>query len=226
MFGIKKRETRNELAKQAGEALAVRIDKAVGLEVLTASQASGTIGGVAVQPDGSEVVDDVIFTGSTAKLRGDALIAAIFDGAAVMEAKDVTGDKVLVVSPANYATLAQSDAVNKDLTSGMNGGIDSGIVLEIAGIKILKSNNIPTASKTATTTGVNVGLTNNRNIQGLLFNADCVGVVKLMDIASEANYRPEQLATLLTSYYSYGMGVLKPGASCVIAGGDSGELAA
>lgn len=212
-------ETRNELAKQAGEALAVRIDKAVGSEILTASQTSGTIGGDAVQADGSEVWNDAIATG-TAKARGDALIESVFTAVAVMEGKDITGEKVLVVAPQTYAYLAQSDAINKDLTSG-NGGLDSGIVMDIAGIKIMKSNYVPTVAVGQTSVGVDVGETNTRTIQGLLFNADCVGVVKLMDIASEANYIPQQLATLLTSYYSYGMGVLKPGASCVIAGGDT-----
>jgi hypothetical protein len=42
-----------------------------------------------------------------------------------------------------------------------------------------------------------------------------------MDVTSEVNYIPEQLATLMTTYYSYGMGVLKPGAACVITGGNA-----
>jgi hypothetical protein len=218
-------ETRNELAKQAGEALAVKIDKAVAQTVLNASQTSGTIGGSAIQADGTEVNNDVISTGSTAKAKGDALIEAVFAGVAAMEAKDISGDKVLVVSPLTYSYLAQSDAINKDVTSGNNGGLDTGKVMEVAGIRIYKSNYIPTTAA-GQTVGVDVGLTNTRTVQGLLFNMDCVGVVKLMDVTSEANYIPEQLATLLTSYYSYGMGVLKPGASLVITGGDTGTAAA
>ena len=75
-------ETRNELAKQSGEALAVKIDKAVGSEVLTASQTSGTIGGDVLQADGGEVNNDVIFTGATSKAKGDALIEAVFTAVA------------------------------------------------------------------------------------------------------------------------------------------------
>lgn len=214
-------ETRNELAKQAGEALAVKIDKAVGSEILTASQTSGTIGGSAIQADGTEIVNDVIATGATPEDKGNALIEAVFSGVATLEGKDVTGEKYLVVSPLTYSYLAQSKAVNHDIIEGSNGGINTGKVMSVAGIKIYKSNYIPTAA-VGQTAGVAVGLTNTRTIQALLFTEECVGVVKLMDVTSEANYIPEQLATLLTSYYSYGMGVLKPGSACVIAGGDTG----
>ena len=83
-------ETRNDLAKQAGEALAVKVDKAVAVSVLDASQTSGTIGGEAVQADGGEVNNDVIYTGATPKLKGDALIESVFAGVASMEGKDIT----------------------------------------------------------------------------------------------------------------------------------------
>jgi len=218
-------ETRGELAKQAGEALAVKIDKAVSNAILTASQTSGTIGGEAVQADGSEVNNDAIASGTTAKEKGDALISAVFEAAAIMEGKDVTGEKYLVVSPLTYSYLAQSDAVNKDITSGDNGGINKGTVMEVAGIRIYKSNFMPTVAAGQTSIGVNVGQTNTRYVQALLFTSEAVAVAKLMDVTSEVNYIPEQLATLMTTYYSYGLGVLKPAASCVITGGDTGVAA-
>lgn len=204
-------ETRGELAKQAGEALAVKIDKAVAAAIVLASQTSGTIGGVAIQADGTEVNNDLIDSAATPKLKGDALIEAVFAAVAAMEEKDVTGDKYLVVSPIIYSYLAQSDGVNKDITSGDNGGINKGTIMEIAGIKIYKSNYIPTAA-------VSVGGVN-KKLKAMIFTSDCVAVAKLMDVTSEVNYIPEQLATLMTTYYSYGMGVLKPGCSCVITGG-------
>ena len=218
-------ETRGELAKQAGEALAVKIDKAVSNAILTASQTSGTIGGEAVQADGSEVNNDAIYSGTTAKEKGDALISAVFEAAAIMEGKDVTGEKYLVVSPLTYSYLAQSDAVNKDITSGDNGGINKGTVMEVAGIRIYKSNFMPTVAAGQTSIGVNVGETNTRYVQALLFTSEAVAVAKLMDVTSEVNYIPEQLATLMTTYYSYGLGVLKPAAACVITGGSTGVAA-
>jgi hypothetical protein len=205
-------ETRGELAKQAGEALAVKIDKAVVGSLVTASQTSGTIGGSAVQADGTEVNNDVIDSGATPAAKGNALIEAVFAAVAAMEEKDVSGEKYLVVSPIIYSYLAQSNGVNKDITSGDNGGINKGTIMEVAGIKIYKSNYIPIDST------IDVGGTN-KKLKALLFTSEAVAVAKLMDVTSEVNYIPEQLATLMTTYYSYGIGVLKPGCSCVITGG-------
>jgi hypothetical protein len=207
-------ETRGELAKQAGEALAVKIDKAVAAMLLTASQTSGTIGGSAVQADGTEVNNDAIDSGSTPKDKGDALIEAVFAAVAAMEEKDVSGEKYLVVSPVVYSYLAQSDAVNKDVTASTNGGLDKGTVMEVAGIRIYKSNYV------GTDTAVDVGGTD-KKLKALIFTSEAVAVAKLMDVTSEVNYIPEQLATLMTTYYSYGMGVLKPAAACVITGGNA-----
>ena len=208
-------ETRGELAKQAGEALAVKVDKAVGVELVVASQTSGTIGTGAVQQDGTEIVNAVITTGTTPEAKGNAIVGAIFQAVAELEAKDVTGEKYFVTSPLNYSYLAQSNAINKDVTSGDNGGLDNGNVMSVAGIKIYKSNYMPTDYViTDATGGAELGAVP----QGMIFTKDAVGVVKLLDITSEANYLPEELATLLTSYYSYGIGVLNPGASCVIVG--------
>lgn len=206
-------ETRGELAKQAGEALSVKIDKKVATTILLASQTSGTIGGEVLQADGGEINNDVIATGTTPKAKGNALIEAVFAGVAMMEEKDVTGEIMLVVSPITYSYLAQSDGVNKEITSGDNGGINKGTIMEVAGIKIHKSNHLPT-------TGVTVGA-ETKKLQGLLFTAECMAVVKMMDLTSETNYLPLQLATLMTTYYSYGMGVLKPACSIAITGGNA-----
>jgi len=199
-------ETRGELAKQAGEALATKIDKAVANALRLAAETSGTIGGAAVQADGTEVNNDAIGAGADAKAKGEAMIEAVFAAVAAMEAKDVSGDKVLVVDPLHYSYLAQSSAVNKDITSGDNGGINKGTVMEVAGIRIYKSNHI----------GTGTAMTSTKLLKGLLFSAEAVAVAKLMDVTSEVNYIPEQLATLMTTYYSYGMGVLKPAGACAI----------
>lgn len=217
-------ETRTELAKQSGEALSNKIDKQIFVTVLLASQTSGTIGGKIMQADGTEVNNDVIDSGATSEAKGDALLEAIYASQAVMDGKDVPGDKVFITTPSNYNFLVQSSkAIHKDYTSG-NGDIAKGTVIEVAGVTIRWSNNLPITNTIAedTTnseeTGVDVGGTD-KKFQGLIYTPACVGVVKLMDITSEQNYLPKELQTLLTSYYSYGMGVLNPGASCVVTGG-------
>ena len=199
-------ETRGELAKQAGEALAVKIDKAVANAIRLAAETSGTIGGATVQADGTEVNNDAIGAAATPALKGEALIEAVFAAVAAMEGKDVSGEKVLVVDPLHYSYLAQSSAVNKDITSGDNGGINKGTVMEVAGIRIYKSNYV----------GTGTAMTSGKLLKALLFTNEAVAVAKLMDVTSEVNYIPEQLATLMTTYYSYGLGVLKPAAACAI----------
>jgi len=201
-------EIRGELSKRAGESLAVKIDKQVFATVVEATKSKG----VAAQPDGSSVNNDKIDTGSTAEEKGDAIIDAIFTAKASLDSNDVTGDLMFVTSPVNYYNLVQSSkAVNRDFnTEGSNGSIAKGTVLEIAGIKVVTSNQFGYGSTYGS-----------KKLQGLMFTSEAAGVVKLLDITSEANYIPQKLGHLMTSSYALGMGVLNPGASVAITGGDA-----
>lgn len=206
-------EVRSKLAKQMGEALATKIDKQVFSEVLIASQTSGTIGGEVMQPDGSEVNNDVIFSGATAEAKGDAIFSAIFEGDTIMDEKDVSGEKVCVLTKANFNHLVQSaKGIHRDYTSG-NGGVDTGTIVQIAGINITWTNHLPTS------TPVDVGGTN-KYLQGLLFTDECVGVVKLMDVMTDIDPIPTKIRQdLIKSFYWLGMGTLKPAAACALTGG-------
>lgn len=210
--------TRAELASQMAEALATKVDKAIFSEILVASQTSGTIDSETMQPDGSEVNNDVIYTGSTAEDKGDAIIASMFEGNTLFKQKDVNGEPVFVTTPANFNYVVQSaKGIHRDYTSG-NGGIDSGTIVEIAGIKIMWSNHLPVATE------VDVGETNYRYLQGLMFTEESIAVVKLMDIMTEVDNLPERIQEdLLKNWYWLGMGVLKPACACAITGGDTGN---
>ena len=207
-------DTRSKLAKQMGEALATKIDKEVFAEILVASQTSGTIGGVAMQPDGSEVNNDAISTGATSEDKGDALFAAIFEANTVFKQKDVPGDPVVVTTPANFNYLVQSGkGVHRDFTSGNNGGVDAGTIVEIAGLKIMWTNHLPVS------TAVSVNAVD-KKLQALAFTEDCIGVVKLMEIMTDIDPLPTKIREdLLKSFYWIGMGVLNPSMACAICGG-------
>ena len=215
-------ETRSELANQMAEALATKIDKDVFSTILVASQTSGTIGGEVMQPDGSEVNNDAIYTGATAEAKGDALFAATFEANTLFKQKDVTGDPVVVTTPANFNNLVQSGkGVHRDFTSGANGGVDTGTIVQIAGIKYMWSNHLPVDTYVTIT-----GETNKRYLQALAFTPECVGVVKLMDIMTEIDSLPTRIQEdLLKTWYWIGMGVLKPACACAITGGDTGVAA-
>ena len=207
-------DTRSKLAKQMGEALATKIDKEVFAEILVASQTSGTIGGSVMQPDGSEVNNDDISLGATSEAKGDALFAAIFEANTVFKQKDVPGDPVVVTTPANFNYLVQSGkGVHRDFTSGNNGGVDAGTIVEIAGLKIMWTNHLPVD------TAVSVGAVN-KKLQALAFTEDCIGVVKLMEIMTDIDPLPTKIREdLLKSFYWIGMGVLNPSMACAITGG-------
>lgn len=206
-------DTRSELAKQMGEALAVTIDKQVFDQVLLASQTSGIIGGSVMQPDGSEVNNDSILSGATPEAKGDALLAAMFEANTLLKQKNVSGDPIFVTTPANYNYLIQGGkGINKFYTDG-NGGLDSGTITELAGIKITWSNNLPVG------TSVDVGGLP-KKLQGLLFSPECVGIVKLMDVTTEIDKLPTRIGEdLIKAYFWQGMGVLNPSCSVAITGG-------
>jgi len=178
-------EVRGQYSNEIGNALANKVDKAI-ITQLDACEA-------ATPKTGQPTVNADIDLGTT--LTTNELVEAIFEAAATMDAKDITGDKVCVITPEAYYNLVQSDkAVNRDWTNG-NGGVDTGNVFKIAGIPIMTSNNISAGN------------------WGYIFTPSAVGVVKLMDIKSEANYIPEKLGTLMTSSYAMGEGILNAGCS-------------
>lgn len=178
-------ETRGPYSTEMGNVLAKKVDKAVIAQLDACATAVPKIGQPAKNAD--------LVLGATP--TANAIVEAIFSIAAGMEGKDIAGDKVCILNPAAYFNLVQSDkAVNRDWTNG-NGGIDTGNVFKIAGIPIMTSNNIPTGK------------------WGYVFTPHAVGVVKLLDIKSEANYIPEKLGTLMVSSYAMGEGVLNAGCS-------------
>jgi len=179
-------EVRGQYSTEIGNALAAKVDKAVVAQLDACAAASPETG----QP--SVIADLTLGATPTA----DTMVEAIFEASRKMEENDIYGEKVCVVTPEAYYNLVQSTkAVNRDYTTSNNGGIDSGQVFRIAGVPIMMSNHVGSG------------------MWGYVFTNQAVGVVKLMDIKSEANYIPEKLGTLMTSHYAMGEGVLNPGCS-------------
>jgi hypothetical protein len=81
------------------------------------------------------------------------------------------------------------------MTAGTNGGLDTGKINMVAGHKITVSNNIAANSI-------------------YMFTNECVGVVKLLDVKTEAEYQIQKQGTLMVSSYAMGFGILNNG--CVV----------
>ena len=193
-------DIRSVITNQMGESLGNKVDREV-FDTLFLS-ANGT--GIVSNPDAGQVAA-ITYTG-TAKQKGDLLAEAIFEAAAKLQENDVNEAPVCVLNPVDYSNLVQSDrAVNADYTNS-NGGIDSGMVMEVAGVRILRSNNLK---------GNNGGSTTAK-LLGLVFTPEAAGVLELIGMTTNQEKQIDFLdATLMTAYYANGMGILRP--ECAVA---------
>ena len=159
-------DLRSEISRKIGYALAEKYDRLIFRAVTRgARQASPVSATNYEEPGGTQ-----IRVGSTAN-DSDAydssnLVAAFYDAAAAMDEKGVSMDgRVAVLNPRQYYSLIQAvgtnGLVNRDVqgTALQNG---QGII-EIAGIKIYKSMNIPFLGNYGTTYGGTTGVASPTN---------------------------------------------------------------
>ena len=143
-------DLRSEISRKIGYALAEKYDRYIFRSILRGARKAGIVQGVTAnnqeEPGGTQIQ-----VGSGAGAAADAydadkLVAAFFDAAAALDEKGVSQDgRVGVISPRQYYSLIQkvgdSGLVNRD-AQGDSRQRGNGIV-EIAGIQIYKSMNIP-----------------------------------------------------------------------------------
>lgn len=192
-------EVRGELAFQSGQVLATKIDKDIFKLV------GNTVPAMTPLP-GQAAATTLTATGyaaaTTAEAKGNLIVEYLFEGKAALNEKNVTMTPSVIVDPQDYYNVVQSTrGVNADYTSN-NGGIDSGSVRQIAGFSIGWTNHLDKVT--------------NPKLIALMFTDDVAGVVKAMDIQSEANYDFRRLGWQLTSFYALGMGALNPTGMVVI----------
>lgn len=198
-------DLRGELAKQAAEALSTKIDKQIFATMgWCADPTTNTSAAPVADQPNATIIDQVDAGNASDEAAGNALVGALFAANADFNTKDVPMDgRVFVTTPLNYYNIVQSTrAVDKDYTQG-NGGIDEGTVMKIAGTPIIWTNHLPAT----VTVGANATVC---TVDGYVIREGVMGVVKAMDVTSEANYIPQELGSLLTSYYALGMDILNP----------------
>ena len=150
-------DMRSEISRKIGYALAQKYDRLIFRAVTRGARAASPITKSGyVEPGGTQ-----IRVGSSGTAASDAydsakLVAAFYDAAAALDEKGVSSDgRVGVLNPRQYYELIQAvgsnGLVNRDSQgTALQGG--NGIV-EIAGIKIFKSMNIPFFSQYGTKFG-------------------------------------------------------------------------
>ena len=146
-------DLRSEISRKIGYALAEKYDRLIFRAVARGARAASPVSATGfVEPGGTQ-----IRVGSSANesdaFSSTALVAAFYDAAAAMDEKGVSSDgRCAVLNPRQYYELIQAigsnGLVNRDSQgSALQGG--NGII-EIAGIKIYKSMNIPFLGKYGT----------------------------------------------------------------------------
>lgn len=187
--------------RQMGANLSAKVDRKAFAAVEAASLATELVN----NGDGTVVVNTALEggagAGTTAEAHGDAMAESIFEAVSAIRESDDNGDVFVVVNPTDYSYLVQSGkAVNADFTNG-NGGFDTGMIKYVGGAYILQSNNLPSTA----------------GLKALAYTAQAAGIVKLFDITTDQEKQVDFLgATLMTAYYSNGMGVLRPNSAVSI----------
>ena len=196
---------RAPISRDIGMALARQFDQHVLRNVILAARASATVAG----GNGGTVI-----TSASALTDADALVAAAFDAATAMDEKDVPdNDRYFAVKPEQYYLLVNSTSklINRDYGNEGNGSTAGGVVLRIAGMEIVKTNNLP---QTNVVSGNYQG--NFSTVAAAAWQKSAVGTVKLIDLAMEMEYSVRHQGTLMVGKYAVGHGILRPDAAVEI----------
>jgi len=194
-------DVRSIYSTELGRALAQKFDKTV-LQVLSntaAASAAYTSG-----PVGSTL------NKGTAVRTGANLATAIYEAAQTLDEKNIPSDgRYVVVKPAEYYALVQE--LSAPSKPSPVGSYVNGDVAVVAGIRIYKSNNLPTTNVGAQETGTNTNYNGNfTNTVALVGHKAAIGTVKLLDLAVESEYQITHQGTLMVAKYAMGHGSLRP----------------
>jgi len=146
-------ELRGEISKKIGYALAQKYDRLIFRAIAKGARLASPItknnfkepGGTQIQVGAGSDADDAY--------NSTHLISAFYDAAAALDEKGVSSDgRVAVLNPRQYYELIQAVGSNGLVNRDVQGtALQSGQgIIEIAGIKIYKSMNIPFFSKYGT----------------------------------------------------------------------------
>jgi hypothetical protein len=209
-------DVRSSYSTEIGRALAFQKDKHVLQTIGQAAQASASVTG----GDAGTVLTNTAIASATAATSANGFIDSLFDAAKTLDDKYVPSEgRICFLKPEMYYKLANAtNAVNVDFSGGANGGVASGRVLQIAGIKLIAvphfvTSNITTAlpdAGSATQGGSKPQAVNLTAYEGLVCHPSAVGTVKLMDLATEMDYDIRRQGTLMVAKYAMGHGVLRP----------------
>ncbi len=159
-------DLRSEISRKIGYALAEKYDRLAFRAIARgARQASPISATNYVEPGGTQIRVGSTTNDSDAYVAAN-LVSAFYDAAAALDEKGVSSDgRVAVLNPRQYYELIQAVGSNGLVNRDAQGSaLQSGQgIIEIAGIKIYKSMNIPFLGKYGTAYGGTTGVTDPGN---------------------------------------------------------------
>ena len=177
---------RGEISKKIGHALAEAYDKKVFRTIALAARASHPI----TASPGPEPGGTQIELGVTKEYDAQALVDAFFEAASVLDEKNIPkgpAHRTAVLAPRQYYALVSqvsSNILNRDYGNSQ-GNLTSGEgLVEIAGIGIKRSNNLPFLANGVGETVASVAGENNdysgdfSTSCGLIYGRDAAGIVE------------------------------------------------
>jgi hypothetical protein len=200
-------DVRSKYADMCGKKLAQTFDNHIGRELLLAAASTTPITGDTTM--GGTIVNDAEFNSGTAATKLAAWVEGMFDAAAVLDNKWVTGKRYCVTTPAYYYFLVQQmtsngfSLINKDIDG--RGSIADGNLVKVAGIDMISFPGLPVADYS----GEDYHAVNAENTVGIIFTDQAVGTVKLMDLSVESEWDIRRQGWLTVAKYAMGHGILQ-----------------
>jgi len=155
-------ELRGEISKKIGYALAEKYDRLIFRSITRGARASSPVSATNFEEPGGTQIRVGSTTNDSDAYNAGNLVNAFYDAAAALDEKGVSSDgRCAVLNPRQYYALIQdigsNGLVNRDVQgTALQGG---GGVIEIAGIHIYKSMNIPFLGKYGVAYGGTTGET-------------------------------------------------------------------
>jgi len=198
-------DVRSHYTKECGIALATEMDKNVlRCGLLAADTASNEIF-ASLSPAGTDI------TNASMKVDATVLAAGLFAAAQKLDENDVPSSQVrsAFIRPAQYyLLLTNRDLLNKDW--GGAGSYASAEIPQVAGIELVKTNNLPITNETGSST-VNDSYEGNWATKAALVTTPwAAATVKLVDLKTEMAYDIRRQGTLIVAKYACGHGSLRP----------------
>ena len=209
---------RGEISKKIGHALAEAYDKKIFRTIAKAARESHPV----TASPGPEPGGTIIKLGSNKQYDAQALVDGFFEAAAVLDEKNVPKQgRTAVLNPRQYYALisqVDSNILNRDFGNN-SGSLQSGEgLVEIAGISIKRSNNLPfMAGSVAAVNGENNAYDGDFTYHaGLIYQKDAAGVVEA--IGAQVQVTSGDVSVLyqgdvLLGRLAMGAGTLNPAAA-------------